>query len=170
MAHPVKVLIAVTVMLLLVFVVAGNTGASAEPQIVQVTLKDYQINLSQFVVAPGKAVTLVITNAGELPHKLIVQSYESADKANVAASPVIGSHTSQPVQFTLEPGVYRIECEQTDHAKRGMVNVIAAQTTPQKSFPLQMDFLILILGLVMGSAYIIADSLGLRLTAKQEGR
>ena len=101
-----------------------------------------------------------------MAHKLVIRPYANAD-ANlnpVVENQVIGSHTSQSVQFKLEPGIYRIECEQIDHAERGMVNAIAAQSPPQKSSSLPMDFVIPVLGLVLGSVYLIGDSLGLRLT------
>lgn len=166
MSRTLKVLIAVVVMLVLVFAVAGNTSASVEPQIVRVTLTDYQITLSQFVVSPGRTVTLVVTNDGDMAHKLTVRPYAnpSANLDAVIENQVIGSHTGQTVQFKLEPGIYRIECGLVDHAGRGMVNAIAAQSFPQKSLPLQMEFIIPVLSLVVGSAYIILDSLGFRLT------
>ncbi|MBI5652755.1 MAG: hypothetical protein HZC40_20260 [Chloroflexi bacterium] len=45
-----------------------------------------------------------------------------------------------------------------------MINALAAQTEPRQSFPIQTQFGVSILALVLGSAYIIGDSLGLRLT------
>ncbi len=165
MTRTLKVLIAVAIVVFLAFVFVGSTGASVEPQVVRVTLKDYQIGLSQFLVTPGKAVTLVIVNEGDLPHQLAVQRYADTN-ANVAASPVIGSHTAREIQLTLAPGVYRIACVQWDHAERGMVNVVAADTVRSTAMPIQMDFVIPLLGLVLGSVYIIGDSIGLRLTRR----
>ncbi len=164
MTRTLRVLIAATVILVLVFMVAGTTRASEEPQVVRVTLKDYQIGLSQFTVAPGKAVKFILANQGELSHQVVIQPWSDASMANGIESPVIGSHTSQEVQFTLAPGVYRISCVQWDHADRGMVNVVAADTVHPMTIPVQMDFVIPLLALVLGSAYIIGDSMGLRLT------
>jgi hypothetical protein len=45
-----------------------------------------------------------------------------------------------------------------------MVNALAAQVTPQKALPMRMDLIVPVLALVLGSAYILGDSLGLRLT------
>ncbi len=163
MTRTFKVLIALLVVVFLGFAFVGSTGASVEPQILRVTLKDYQINLSQFVVTPGKSVNLVIDNQGDLPHQLVIQAYNDASK-NLATSPMIGSHTIQNIPLTLDAGVYRIECVQVNHAARGMVNILAADTPHPMTIPLQMDFVIPVLGLVLGSAYIIADSMGLRLT------
>lgn len=163
MTRTFKVLIALAVVVVLGLAFAGSTGASVEPQVMRVTLKDYQISLSQFVVTPGKSVNLVIDNEGDVPHQLVIQAYGDASK-NVATSPMIGSHTIQNISLTLDPGVYRIECMQLDHAGRGMVNILAANPPHPVTIPLQMDFIIPVLGLVLGSAYIIASSLGLRLT------
>ncbi len=163
MTRTLKVLIAMLVVVILGLAFAGSTGASVEPQVMRVTLKDYQISLSQFVVTPGKSVNLVIDNEGDMPHQLVIQAYNDASK-NLVTSPMIGSHTIQTLPITLDAGVYRIECEQLDHAARGMENVLTADTPHPMTIPLQMDFVIPVLGLVLGSAYIIADSMGLRLT------
>ena len=164
MTRTFKVLIGVVVVAFLVFVFAGSTGAAVEPQVVRVTLKDFQIELSQFVVAPGKAVTLVLNNAGDSPHQLEITPWAGGNASKVVSSPMIGSHTTQSIQLTLDPGVYRIACVQTNHANQGMVSVLAADAPHPATIPLQMDFVIPILGLVLGSALIIGDSLGLRLT------
>ena len=163
MTRTFKVLIALAVVVFLGLAFAGSTGASVEPQVMRVTLKDYQINLSQFVVTPGKAVNLVIDNQGDAPHQLVIQAYADTSK-NLVTSPMIGSHTIQSMSLTLDPGVYRIECVQVDHAARGMMSILAADAPHPLTIPLQMDFVIPVLGLVLGSAYIIGSSLGLRLT------
>lgn len=164
MTRTFKVLIGVVVVAFLVFVFAGSTGAAVEPQVVQVTLRDYQIELSQFVVTPGKQVTLVLNNVGESPHQLEITPWAGGDATKVVASPMLGSHTTQSIQLTLDPGIYRIACVQTNHADQGMVTALAANAPHPTTIPLQMDFLIPILGLILGSAFIIGDSLGLRLT------
>jgi len=164
MTRTFKVLIGVVVVVILVFVFAGSTGAAVEPQVVRVTLRDYQIELSQFVVTPGKSVTLVLNNAGDSPHQLEITPWAGGDASKMVASPVIGSHTTQSIQLTLDPGIYRIACVQTNHVDQGMVTAIAANVPRPTTIPLQMDFVIPILGLILGSAFIIGDSLGLRLT------
>jgi hypothetical protein len=164
-----KVLVAVAVVLLVVFIAAGTTGASVEPQIVRVSLTDYQIGVSQFTVVPDKVVTLVINNQGEMAHHLVIQPYVSANEANTITGPVVGAHTSQTFQVTLAPGVYRMECEQIDHANRGMVTAIAAQTPPTITFPVDVNFVVSVLGLVLGCAFILIDSMGFRFTRTPNG-
>jgi uncharacterized cupredoxin-like copper-binding protein len=163
MTRTFKVLIGVVVVVFLVFVFAGSTGAAAEPQMVRVTLSDYQIQLSQFVVAPGKSVTLVLNNTGESPHQVEIAPW-AGNASKTVVSPMLGARTTQVIQVTLDPGVYRIACVQTNHAEQGMVSALAANAPAPVSLPLPMDFVIPILGLVLGSALIIGDSLGLRLT------
>ncbi len=163
MTRTFKILIAVTVVAFLVFAFAANTRASVEPQVVRATLDDFNMDLSQFTVAPGKPVTFVVTNEGTLSHQLQVQPFFGASASDVVQGPVIAPGTSRTVQFTLSPGVYRVSCALWDHADRGMVTALAAEATPQKSFPVQMDIIVPLLAFVLGSAYIIGDSLGLRL-------
>lgn len=163
MTRTLKVLIAVTVVLFLAFAVAGNTRASEDLQIVRVTLKDYRVEMSQFVVTPGKTVQFLVANDGSLAHKFGVQPYVGAGAADLDA-PVIAPGTTRTIQHTFTPGVYRVACAGWDHAERGMVNALAAQVTPQKALPMRMDLIVPVLALVLGSAYILGDSLGLRLT------
>ena len=162
MSLTLKVLIAVSVTVVLALAIGGSTGASLEPQTVRVTLTDNQITLSQLAVVSDRVVILYITNTGELTHKLVVEAYPNENNTTRIESPVIGAHTTQPVQFKLVRGLYRILCVRTDHAERGMVTSIAAQRTLQEAGALPFELTIPLLALVLGSAYIIADTLGLR--------
>lgn len=166
MTRTFKALIAVTVVVFLAFAVAGNTRASADPQIVRVTLKDYQVELSQFVVTPGKTIQFLVANDGSLAHRFSVQPYVGASAANLEDAPVIAPGTTRTVQHTFSPGVYRVACAAWDHAERGMVNALVAETTRERAFPLRMDLVIPVLALVLGSTYILGDSLGLRLVQR----
>ncbi len=163
MTRTLQVLIAVGVVAFLVFALSANTQASVEPQIVRVSLTDYQVALSQFTVTPGKSVEFMVENRGALTHQLVVRPYTDAHAANPADALTIAPGTTRSFQQTLAPGVYRVECVGWDHAERGMVNAIAAGTPAQRSLPIRMDIVVPLFALVLGSAWIIGDSLGLRL-------
>ena len=157
-----QVLIAFVMVLVLVFVLSANTQASVEPQTVRVTLTDYHVELSQFTVTPGKPVDFIVDNQSALPHLLVVRPYDDSQPADVAEAVTIGSGTQRSFRQTLEPGVYRVECLAWDHAERGMLNAIAAQAAPSHSFPIRMDMLVSLSMLIVGCAWIIGSSLGLR--------
>jgi uncharacterized cupredoxin-like copper-binding protein len=163
MTRTLQVVIAVVVVLLLVFAFSANTQASVEPQIVRVTLTDYQVALSQFTVTSGKVVEFMVENRGALTHHLIVRPFIGSQAANEADALAIAPGTTRTFQQTLAPGVYRVECVGWDHAERGMVNALAAETPSPRALPNRMDIVIPLLMLVLGSAYILGDSMGLRL-------
>lgn len=163
MTRTFQVLIAVVVVLVLVFALSANTQASVEPQTVHVTLTDYHVDLSQFTVTPGKSVEFMVENQGALTHQLVIRPYANSQTASVAGALTIAAGTTRSFQQTLTPGVYRVECVGWDHAERGMVNAIAAEMPPQRALPIRMDILVPLFALVLGSVWIIGDSLGLRL-------
>ena len=164
MTRTFKILISGTVLLVLVLVFVGSTQASAEPQVVRVTLTDYQVQLSQFTVVPGKTVQFLVENDGVLSHQFAVQPYAGAETTAAGDIPVLSPGASMTVRRTFGPGVYRVVCTEWDHAERGMVSVFAADKPRSPSMPLQMDLWIPLLSLVAGAAWIIGDSMGLRLT------
>ncbi len=167
MTRTFKVLVALVVVLFLVFAIAGGTHASDEPQVVQVTLSDYQVQLSQFTVTPGKPVQFVVTNSGSLPHQVVVEPYLTSSTTMAQDVPVIAPGTARSIVQTLNAGVYKIECLEWDHATRGMLNVFAADLPRTQPVPLHLDVLIPIAALVLGAAYIIGDSAGLKLIASK---
>ena len=158
-----QVLIAFLMVLALVFVLSANTQASVEPQTVRVTLTDFHVALSQFTVTPGKPVDFVVDNQSALAHHLVVRPYDDSQPADIAEAVTIGSGTQRSFRQTLEPGVYRVECLAWDHAERGMLNAIAAETPASRTFPIRMDMLVSLSALVLGCVWIIGSSLGLRL-------
>jgi uncharacterized cupredoxin-like copper-binding protein len=160
-----KILIALVGVLFSAFAIVGTTRASDEPQIIHVTLKDYNIELSRFTFMPGKAVEFLVANQGTMPHRFVVESYASANAINATDAPVIAAGTSRTMLQTFKPGIYRVTCDKWDHTTRGMVNAFAVEATSQKTVPIRIEFIIPILGLVLGSAYIVWDSLGLSLTS-----
>ena len=162
MTRTFQVLIAGVVILFLLFALSANTQASMQPQIVRVTLTDYQVTLSRFTVNPGQLVEFWVDNRGALVHHLVVRPYADSQTANEADALTVAPGTQREFQQTLEPGVYRVECIAWDHAEKGMVNAIAA-APPAQLLPVRMDIVIPLLMLVIGSAVIIGDSLGLRL-------
>ncbi len=163
MTRTLRLLIAIVVVFLLAFAIVGNTGASVEPQVLDVTLTDSQVSLSQFSVAPGKSVHFIVDNRGTLAHQLRIEPYAGATAASTIDEPVVAPNTIRSFDLTLGPGVYRIECSLWDHAERGMANALAVQSAPTRTFPVQMDMLIPLMALVAGCIFIIGDALGLRL-------
>ena len=135
-------LIGLGLLAFLIFGITYNTQASEQPQVVRVNVKDYQVDLSQFVVTSGRTVRFDVENSGTLPHQLTVQALSASTKLPNFDSPVIGPGTSRTVQFTFQPGVYRIVCSVADHVEKGMVNVFAADTVRSASFPLPMNIVI----------------------------
>lgn len=164
MTRTFKVLISGTVLLLLVLVFVGSTQASAEPQVVRVTLTDYQVQLSQFTVLPGKTVQFLVTNDGVLSHRFAVQPFAGAETADSGQLPVVAPGSTMTFVRTFGPGVYQVICTEWDHAERGMVSVFAADKQRSPAFPLRMDLWIPLFSLVAGAAWIIGDNMGLRLT------
>ncbi len=163
MTRTFQVLIAVVVVLVLVFALSANTQASVEPQTVRVTLTDYHVDLSQFTVAPGKSVEFMVENQGALTHQLAIRPYTDSQPATAADALTIAPGTVRTFKQTLAPGVYRVECVGWDHAERGMVTAIAAETPAARTLPIRMDIIVPLFALVVGSVWIIGDSLGLRL-------
>jgi plastocyanin len=164
MTRTFKVLIGLGLLAFLIFGITRNTQASEQPQVVRVSVKDYQVDLSQFVVTPGRTVRFVVENNGSLPHQLTIQALSSSVTMPNMDNPVIGPGTSRTVQFSLQPGIYRVVCAVADHVEKGMVNVFAADAVRSASFPFPMDIAIPFITLLLGSAFIIGDSVGLRLT------
>ncbi len=164
MTRTFKTLIALAILLFLVLVLAETTPASAEPQTVRVTLRDYAVDLSSFVVASDKAVRFVVDNQSSLPHRLAMQSLSNVAAADSSDEPVIAPGTIRTLQRSFPPGVYRIVCLTGDHADKGMVNTFAAESAQPFAPSLPMEFAIPFLVLVVGCAWILADSAGLRLT------
>lgn len=158
-----QILIAVVVVLVLIFALSANTQASVEPQTIRVTLTDYRVDLSQFTVAPGKSIEFMVENQGALTHQLAIRPCTNSQPATAADALTIAPGTTRTFKQTLAPGIYRVECVGWDHAERGMINAIAAETPAPRALPIRMDIVIPLLALVAGSVWIIGDSLGLRL-------
>lgn len=163
MTRTLRILVAATAVILLAFLLVSNTGASDEPQVVKVNLRDYRVDLSQFSVAPGKTVRFIVENDGATAHQLTIEPWAGQVDANVPADLVVAPNTSRTLDKTFSPGVYRVECNEWDHAERGMVTALAVGAAPRRTFPLQMDLIVPLLGLFVGATFIISDALGLRL-------
>lgn len=157
-----KVLTGVAMILIAAFSVVTSTGASTDPQIIHVSLTDTQMRISQFVVTADRPVRFEVANEGTVAHSLSVLPM-TAPVSDPRNSLVIGAHTIQVINQTLPAGIYRIYCNFFDHADKGMQSAIAAETTSRTVYPFPMTGLVSILGLALGCAYIIGDSLGLRL-------
>ncbi len=164
MRRTIRIFIALGGVLFLAVAIAGTTRASDEPQIIRVTLKDYHIELSKFAFLPGKAIEFQVVNEGTMPHRFIVESYTGTNVGNMAEAPVIAANTGRTMQQTFAPGIYRVSCDAWDHAGRGMTSAFAVEAPSQQTIPISVEFIIPMLALVLGSTYILWDSLGLSLT------
>ena len=157
-----KVLIGVTIILIAAFTAVTSTGASEDPQLIHVNLTDNQLRVSQFVVAAGRPVKFEIANEGARPHRVLIRPMTDAI-VSAGDEPVIGAHTVRTIEQTLPPGIYRVYCGLIDHADRGMVSAIAAETTPHTGYLIPINGFISLLVFVLGCVFIIGDSLGFRL-------
>jgi plastocyanin len=160
MGRTLRILFVLVGILISAFVIVGTTRASDEPQIIRVTMKDYHIDLSRYSFVPGKVVEFQVSNEGSTPHRFLVERYDGADTTNEAKAPVIGTGTLQTIQQTFTPGVYRVICDRWDHAARGMIGTFIVDTPSHDTVPVPINFVVPLLGLVLGSAYLILDSLG----------
>ncbi|MBI4786833.1 MAG: hypothetical protein HY782_07290 [Chloroflexi bacterium] len=167
MTRTFKVLITTALLVFLAFAIYGNTQASTEPQTIRVLLKDYHVELSQFVVTPGRAVRFVVVNDGSMPHQLVVQPYLEARALDWTDMPVVSPFTLRTLEQTFTAGVYRVSCGVADHAEKGMVNVLVANSPQKPPAPLRADVLIPLLALALGSALIIGDSMGLSIMKRK---
>lgn len=168
MTRTFRAFIGICILLFLVFAIASNTQASDDPQVVRVTVTDRQVDLSQFVVTPGKTIKFVVDNQSALAHHLVFQPMSAVGSASGGEEPVIGPGTIRALSHTFAPGIYRIVCATADHSERGLVNVFAAQAGRPAVLPVQLATAIPFLALVLGAAYILADSMGVRVTRSED--
>ncbi len=163
MTRIVKFALIVTTGLFLALSVLGVTRVPEEPQVVYVTLKDFSIQASQFVVTSERPVRFVVSNQGALPHQFIVRPLAQAKMTNVDDEPMIAPSTRRTFDTTLKPGIYSIECDSKDHLERGMVTAIASEVRWRGGFNPPAGSILPVLLLVIGAIYIIGDSMGFRL-------
>ncbi|MDQ6694241.1 MAG: hypothetical protein M3014_07445 [Chloroflexota bacterium] len=92
----------------------GSTGAG-NATVVQGTLKEWAIDLSQKEVPAGK-VRFMITNAGQMRHNFTVTSKGSKVGGTSTFS---SSDGAQTLELDLQPGTYTAICSLPGHASRG---------------------------------------------------
>jgi plastocyanin len=164
MTNLAKALVATAILVVLVFWVSGRIQASGQPQVIQVTMRDYQLELSQHTITPGRPVKFVVTNAGSTAHQFVVEPFAGVNAPSIPADPVIGSGTSRTILHTFGPGVFRVTCGIADHAEKGMINVLAADPPEPARSSLPVEFLVSFFLLAGLTVFIVGDSLGLHLT------
>lgn len=164
MMQVLKVFFGLVLVVLLSFLIVGSTRAAEDPQVVHVTLQDNRMILSQTVVAPGKLIKFVVTNASSKPHQFVVEPYARAPGAYGKDQPVVAPGTTWTIQRTLGTGVYRVTCTNPAHAERGFEAALSADLLPKVNFPMPMEFIVSVMTLVLGVAYIVGDSLGFHIT------
>ncbi len=127
-----------------------SPGASAKRSPVQVTLREWRLTTSRKSVGAGR-VTLVIRNAGRVPHRLVVLrgnravSQLAVRGGKVSENGLVAAITVRPgqvVRLTLRlvRGRYVLLCNEKGHYERGLaaalrVGAAAAPATPPAAGP-----------------------------------
>jgi uncharacterized cupredoxin-like copper-binding protein len=98
----------------------ASGGAATE---IKADLKEWGIELSQTEVPAGK-VKFVVANAGKFSHDLVVED----------ASGVVGKTSTfkadagpQTLEVDLKPGTYKVICDITGHADKGMTTSLTVK-------------------------------------------
>lgn len=166
MRHLIRFALIVTVAGFLALSAVGLTRASEEPQVVSVTLREYEVISSQFVVNSARPVRFVVSNLGELPHQLSVRPLAQAKAADAGSQPVIATNMVRTFDATLGPGVYSIECANKNHLAQGMTTNIASEVARRMGFNVPWESLLPVLLIFGGTVFMLGDSLGLRIVQK----
>jgi uncharacterized cupredoxin-like copper-binding protein len=120
----------------------SESGGAADGSAVEVSLKDYSIDLSADSVAPG-AVTFEASNTGPTTHEFEVFSVDGDVDPN--ALPVedgvaktdgltlidevedVTVGATPTLQLDLQPGTYAVICNLPDHYEKGMHTVLTVR-------------------------------------------
>jgi uncharacterized cupredoxin-like copper-binding protein len=94
---------------------ATTSTASAGPKKIQVTEKEFKIELPSTSLAPG-TYELDLKNAGNVEHDLVVDG-PGVDKAH---TPTIGGGATATLKVTLQAGEYDFYCSVPGHKQLGM--------------------------------------------------
>ena len=101
-------------------VAAGAAGTAGKPTVVEITLAEFSLTPSHIMVPPG-AVTLRVTNAGNLDHNLAV--------AGLGTLPLIPAGQTKTLELPNVPaGTYDVKCTIPGHAASGMKGEMMAAT------------------------------------------
>jgi len=86
---------------------------------IEVELKDFEFVPHLFHVKAGD-VTFLFNNTSTHAHNFRITTWDDHENV-IYPGPKIGARRQRKVTITLEPGVYYVLCNLSDHEERGMV-------------------------------------------------
>jgi uncharacterized cupredoxin-like copper-binding protein len=96
---------------------SSSGEVSSSTAVVEATLIEWDLTLSQSEVSAGK-VTFIVTNAGQMRHNLLIT--DSAGQVLIGRTPdFAASQGPQTLEVELQPGTYTVLCGLPGHAARG---------------------------------------------------
>ncbi len=136
-----------TVRGLLCVAAAALLSACGPPPVVKVTEREYGLTLDRGAVPPGD-VTFTVTNAGLVPHGLIIfktelpadglpvvtqdnttvidESSPELERLQPEVDTLLGGGT-RSITVRLTPGQYAVVCNDPDHYRNGMYAALSAK-------------------------------------------
>jgi len=87
---------------------------------IHVVLKDFEIVPNVLRVKAGE-VTFVFENTSTHTHNYRIAAWDNHKKVIFPGRPKVGANQKREVTIHLEPGVYYVRCNVSDHEERGMV-------------------------------------------------
>ena len=121
-----KFIVFVVAMLILTSLLAGCGQQKPAPVEVKVTLSEFKIEASPVSVPANTPIKFVVTNAGTLPHEMVLEKKGDVDKPlevnNVQAEAGdIDPGKIKVLEWTVtEPGEYQLGCHVPGHFEAGM--------------------------------------------------
>jgi uncharacterized cupredoxin-like copper-binding protein len=101
---------------------AGAQGASASSHTIKVSEKEFSIDLPALKTLTAGKYTFDVTNAGKIPHDLVI---EGGKIAGPTKTPTIAAGKSAKLTVSLEKGSYTLYCTIPGHRALGMVAKLA---------------------------------------------
>jgi uncharacterized cupredoxin-like copper-binding protein len=101
---------------------AGSQGASASSHTIKVQETEFSIDLPALKTLAAGKYTFDVTNAGKIPHDLVI---EGGKIAGPTKTPTIAAGKSAKLTVSLEKGSYTLYCSIPGHRALGMVAKLA---------------------------------------------
>lgn len=103
--------------------VAGTATAGAAGAGITIKMKDFSFDPNT-ITAPAGELTLHLQNWGRYTHDFRIHTL---DGGKLAESGRVGAGFAHDLTVTLTPGTYKIDCEVSNHAKRGMTGTLTVE-------------------------------------------
>jgi uncharacterized cupredoxin-like copper-binding protein len=101
---------------------AGKQGTSASKHTIKVRETEFSIDLPALKTLAGGTYTFDVTNAGKIPHNLVI---EGGKIAGPTATPTIAPGKTAKLTVSLEVGNYTLYCSIPGHRALGMLAKIS---------------------------------------------